>query len=189
MRRAPVITPINIRRGWKRASSSRKVWVSTLPFFLVLHIVFLTSYVTSHYISDLLYFIIWVFVSPLAYYATARVVRPYLPTKKPESERTIRHFLASLAVALATPVFIVLYLQHIDMQNIGFERVSKETLVLLVGGTPAGLLGLVTIIWGLLSMMTRSTVYYRSMSTSSKTPPKPAPPPTPPHPVRKKKKK
>lgn len=110
-------------------------------------------------------------LGPPTFYAAARVLRPHVGRGR---ERAVRHVLSATGTALAVPVATTLIIET----ALGTQAVNNllallggppilvpnddnQFVVLLVLGVPAFLLGLVTVVWGIVAVVVRVAAGHR----------------------------
>lgn len=133
----PLVVPVDPARGWRQADAPRRLAaVLALPLAAVMSLAS-TSSLTP---IPLGWIAAWALVGPAAFYSLARVLRP--EARSPE--RTPRHLLAATATSFAGPVLAA------NSAHDGDDG------VLVTLGTPAAVLGVVTLTWGLVALVVRS---------------------------------
>lgn len=133
----PLVVPVDPARGWQRADTGRRLAaVLALPAAAVMALA-ATAGGPDLAISWIL---LWTGLGPALFYSLARVLRP-----EPRSrERTPRHLLAAAATSFALPVLAA---------NSAY---SGDDGVIILLGTPAAVLGAVTVVWGLVAVAVRA---------------------------------
>lgn len=139
VRREPLVVPFDPARGWAGADLLRRTCaVLALPLAALLCLAVLDGRELS---STALW--AWALAGPTGFYALARVLRP-----EPRSwDRTPRHVLAGAATSYAAPVLAVMTAPS-----------SRATdAVVIPFGTVAFVLGVTTLLWGLVAAAVRAS--------------------------------
>lgn len=133
----PLVVPVDPVRGWLAADTGRRLAaVLALPAAAVMA---LASTAGGPDLSTS-WILLWTGLGPALFYSLARVLRP-----EPRSrERTPRHLLAATATSFAVPVLAA---------NIAYD--GDDGVIILLG-TPAALLLVVTVLWGLIALAVRA---------------------------------
>lgn len=135
--RERLVVPVDPVRGWAAADLGRRVAaVLAVPLAATLSLLSLRP---GTALPDWA-LLGWLALGPATFYSLARVVRP-----EPRSpERTPRHLLAAAGTALAFPTVIGLLVPTGDVD------------VIVVYGSGAGVLGVLTATWGLVALAVRA---------------------------------
>lgn len=136
---APLVVPLDPARGWAGSDLLRRTCaVVALPLAALLCL----SLLGGRELSDTALWA-WALVGPTCFYALARVLRP-----EPRSwARTPRHVLAGTATSYAVPVIAALSVP---------SSLATDAVVIPFG-TVAFVLGVTTLLWGLVAVVVRSS--------------------------------
>ena len=128
--------PVGPVSGWTQADLPRRVAaLLALPLAAVMGALAVQDRATG------LLQLLWLLVGPGTFSSLARVLRP----EPLHPERTPRHLLAAAATALASPVVV----------ELSFGPQGYGASAMLVMGSAAFVLGLTTLLWGLVAVTVR----------------------------------
>jgi hypothetical protein len=131
----PLVVPVDPVRGWRDADAGRRLAaLLALPLAAVMALAAATAPVAEWALAA------WALAGPATFYSLARVLRP----ETRSAERTPRHLLAGTATSFAVPVLAATSARYGDDG------------VIVVLGSPAAVLGVVTVVWGLVALLLRA---------------------------------
>ncbi len=150
VRREPVV-PWDPGRGWAEADLLRRgCAVAALPLALLLLLL-----VVHGGQPAVVAMWAWLVVGPTTFYALARVLRP-----EPRSwERTSRHVLAGAGTAFGLPVAGAIVAGAMLAGLLSVDVEGQVGALVILFGSAAFVLGVVTVVWGLIAWAVRERRY------------------------------